>query len=153
MEGMSMIHEKNDQINNSIDGMLEKQILEGVDSPDKQNKKSTFDSQDSILHGDALLAEDTVDSKLYDKIIQKIIDNPKIDKRTLMQRFIAKIEMESNNVGTMADELNSIKQFMKGLANQNEKTDQILGDTLNAEEQFYSDDDNQFNGMKSLCEG
>jgi len=112
-----MIHENNDQINNSIDGMLEKQILEGVDSPDKQNKKSTFDSQDSILHGDALLAEDTVDSKLYDKIIQKIIDNPKIDKRTLMQRFIAKIEMESNNVGTMADELNSIKQFMKGFAN------------------------------------
>ena len=59
MEVMSMIHENNDQINNSIDGMLEKQILEGVDSPDKQNKKSTFDSQDSILHGDALLAEVT----------------------------------------------------------------------------------------------
>ncbi len=70
-----------------------------------------------------------------------------------MQRFIAKIEMESNNVGSMADELNSIKQFIKGLTNQNEKTNQILGDTLNAEEQFYSDDDNQFNGMKSLCEG
>ena len=70
-----------------------------------------------------------------------------------MQRFIAKIEMESNNAGSMADELNSIKQFIKGLTNQNEKTNQILGDTLNAEEQFYSDDDNQFNGMKSLCEG
>jgi hypothetical protein len=61
------------------------------------------------MHGDPLLADDTADSKLYDKIIQKIINNPKIDKRTLMQRFIAKIEMESNNVGSMADELNSIK--------------------------------------------
>jgi|688.fasta_scaffold521118_2 hypothetical protein len=49
--------------------MLEKQILEGVDSPDKQNKKSTFDSQDSIMHGDPLLADDTADCKLYDKII------------------------------------------------------------------------------------
>ena len=34
-----------------------------------------------------------------------------------MQRFIAKIEMESNNVGSMADELNQIKYFVKGLAN------------------------------------
>ena len=58
------------------------------------------------MTGEALLAEDTADSKLYDNIIQKIIDNPKIDKRTLMQRFIAKIEMESNNAGSMANELN-----------------------------------------------
>jgi len=57
------------------------------------------------------------DNKLYDVIIQKIIDNPKIDKRTLMQRFIAKIEMESNTAGTM-DELVQIKQFVSEFQNQ-----------------------------------
>lgn len=57
------------------------------------------------MRGEALCAEDTVDSQLYDKIIQKIIDNPKIDKRTLMQRFIVKIEMESNNAGGIVEEL------------------------------------------------
>lgn len=106
MGTMSMSQENN-QITNSIEELLKKEIFEGEDSPDKQHKKSTFNSQDeSIIRGDPLSAEDTGDSHLYDKIIQKIIDNPKIDKRTLMQRFIAKIEMESNNVGGIADELN-----------------------------------------------
>lgn len=66
---MYLIHDNNDQINNSIDRLLEKQIFEGVNSPEKQKEKSVFNSHDSIMNGDPLLADDTADSKLYDNII------------------------------------------------------------------------------------
>jgi len=86
------------------------------------------------MREDALMADDTGDSMMYDKIIQKIIDNPKIDKRTLMQRFIVKIEMESNNAGGIADELNQIKKFVQGLGSLSKQTDRklLLNTTLNA---------------------
>jgi hypothetical protein len=153
--GTMSLSQENNQNTHSIEELLKKQILEGEDSPDKQNKKSTFNSQDeSLMRGDPLSAEDTVDSHMYDKIIQKIIDNPKIDKRTLMQRFIAKIEMESNNVGGIAEELNQIKKFVSGLHNVGKHDAKLLNETLNADEQFYSEDDepHHFNPMGSIGE-
>lgn len=75
---------------NSIDG-LERQILEGVDSPQKSTGKKLglgekqgfpFDSQDSITGMDSLIEES--ESKMYDVIVSKLINNPKIDKRTLI---------------------------------------------------------------------
>lgn len=89
--------------------------MEGVDSPRKSTGKNVgkagfpFDSQDSIAGMDSLLEES--ESKMYDIIISKLINNPKIDKRALIQRFITKIEMESNNSGQLASELNQIKSL------------------------------------------
>ena len=68
MGQLNLSHENN-QINNSIEELFEKQIFEAEDSPDKQIKKSTFGSHESIMRGDALMAEDTGDSMMYDKII------------------------------------------------------------------------------------
>ena len=126
---------ENGAISNSMEELFDKQIFEADDSPDKHIKKSTFGSQESMMRGEALCAEDTADSQLYDKIIQKIIDNPKIDKRTLMQRFIVKIEMESNNAGGIAEELSQIKKFVQGLGSLEKQVDRkMLNDTLNAED-------------------
>ena len=75
--------------NQSID--LERQILEGVDSPRKSTGTDKnvggkqgfpFDSQDSIAGMDSLLEES--ESKMYDIIISKLINNPRIDKRALI---------------------------------------------------------------------
>jgi len=54
------------------------------------------------------------ENKMYDQIIAKVLNNPRIDKRTLLKKFIAKIEMESNvqNGGHLASELSQIKQMM-----------------------------------------
>ena len=50
---------------------------------------------------------------MYDAIIQKLIGNPRIDKKTLIQRFIAKIELESNISGNMmSSELSQIKNLI-----------------------------------------
>jgi hypothetical protein len=49
-------------INNSIEELFEKQMFEAEDSPEKQNKKSTFGSHESMMQGDAICAEDTGDS-------------------------------------------------------------------------------------------
>ena len=35
-------------------------------------------------------------SQVYDQIVDKLIDNPRIDKRTLFQKMIAKLELEQN---------------------------------------------------------
>jgi predicted metal-dependent peptidase len=37
------------------------------------------------------------DTQLYDHIISKLIDNPRIDKKALLERFISKIEMDTNS--------------------------------------------------------
>jgi len=68
MGQLNLSHDNN-QINNSIEELFEKQIFEAEDSPDKQIKKSTFCSHESIMRGDTLMAEDTGDSMMYDKII------------------------------------------------------------------------------------
>ena len=53
---------------------------------------------------------------MYDMIISKVLGNPKIDKRTLLQKFISKIEMESNMNGGLASELSQIKHMMNDSA-------------------------------------
>ena len=45
------------------------------------------------------------DNKMYDLIISKVMSNPRIDKRTLLKKFISKIEMESNNNAGLSSEL------------------------------------------------
>ena len=57
---------------------------------------------------------DEPENKLYDAIISKIIDDPRIDKKTLIKKFIAKLEMESNISGQMMSELSQIKNMMIG---------------------------------------
>ena len=46
-------------------------------------------------------------------IISRVLNNPKIDKRTLLQKFISRIEMESdlNNAG-INSEISTIKEFI-----------------------------------------
>ena len=63
---------------------------------------------------DSLIEES--ESKMYDVIVSKLINNPKIDKRTLIQRFITKIEMESNNSGQLASEINQIKSLAENFS-------------------------------------
>ena len=99
------------ETNTRIEELFNKQTFDVEETPDKHLKKSSFESHESIMR-DHLSAEDTDNSQLYDKIIQKIIDNPKIDKRTLMKRFIAKIEMESNNAGGFVGELSEVKKLL-----------------------------------------
>jgi hypothetical protein len=61
MGQLNLTHENN-QINNSIEELFEKQIFEAEDSPEKQIKKLTYGSHESIMRGDGLCAEDTGDS-------------------------------------------------------------------------------------------
>jgi hypothetical protein len=65
-----------------------------------------------------------------------------------MQRFISKIEMESN----LKDELNTIKKFVQGFSQ--DKSGKLLNDSMNVEEQFYSDEGEpeKFNAMHSNSE-
>jgi len=58
---------------------------------------------------------------MYDILISKVLSNPRIDKRTLLQKFISKIELESNmnNIG-LASELSQIKKMMS-----NESTTEV----------------------------
>ena len=134
---------ENNEISASIEELFVKQIFDDED----------VDKIESLTRGDILSGDDT-DSQLYDRIVQKLIDNPKINKKTLMQRFISRIEMESNNAGAMNDELNQIKKFVQGFAGIKEKDGKLLNETINAEEQFYSDDDapDKFNPMHSISE-
>ena len=97
-----MLFKATDTGNNSMDG-LERQIMAATsnqDSPDQAYKKMEEDgkageldfyAQDSQLIGtdSQALMEDT-DNKVYDAIISKLISDPRIDKKTLIQRFIAK---------------------------------------------------------------
>ena len=53
-----------------------------------------------------------IDNKVYDDIVSKIIEDPRIDKKTLIQKFIAKMEMESNISVQMTSELSQIKQIV-----------------------------------------
>ena len=41
-----------------------------------------------------------------------MLGNPRIDKRTLLQKFISKIEMESNMNAGLSSELSQIKKLM-----------------------------------------
>jgi methionyl-tRNA synthetase len=45
-------------------------------------------------------------------IIAKVLNNPRIDKKTLLQKFISKIEMESNIGAGLSDELSQIKKMI-----------------------------------------
>ena len=49
---------------------------------------------------------------MYDMIISRVLNNPKIDKRTLLQKFISKIEMESNLNAGISSEISTIKELI-----------------------------------------
>lgn len=54
---------------------------------------------------------DDKDGKVYDAIVSKVLNNPKIDKRTLLQKFITRIEMDSNSE-PLTGEVMQIKQLI-----------------------------------------
>ena len=105
--------------NNSIEGLkgLEQQIMAAaVESNDeiKEVAPDDVDFQfDSREESFPFQHDEESDNKLYDNIISKVLSNPRIDKLTLLQKFISKIEMESNmQNGGLASELSLIKQLM-----------------------------------------
>jgi hypothetical protein len=50
------------------------------------------------------------DSHVYDHIISKLLDNPKIDKKALLDRFIQKIELEADSVHQSSkDEISKLR--------------------------------------------
>ena len=109
--------------NSSIEG-LEQQLLAVVDSPSRQNaglqgvsSKFPFDSRSDSLNGGLgidsnSLGDEDSEAKMYDVIISKVLSNPRIDKKTLLRKFISKIEMESNIGGGLSDELSHIKKMI-----------------------------------------
>ena len=60
------------------------------------------------------MGDEEQENKLYDMIISKVLSNPRIDKKTLLQKFICKLEMESNiqKGAGLSDELAQIKRMM-----------------------------------------
>ena len=61
-----------------------------------------FNSQieDSLPQVDSmLLDQDSTDTRIYDAIISKLLENPRIDKKTLLTKFISKLECESKKDG------------------------------------------------------
>jgi len=81
-------------------------ILKGV-------AKFPFDSRDESFGGvDSQNYDEEGENKLYDMIIAKVLNNPRIDKKTLLKKFISKIEMESNIGGGLSDELSQIKKMI-----------------------------------------
>ena len=54
--------------------------------------------EESIPHVDSILFDNEApDTQVYDHIIAKLLENPKIDKKALLDRFIYKIELESDS--------------------------------------------------------
>lgn len=110
---------------------LEQQLMAAVESPERNVEgepevadKTEDDEFPFALRDNALAAigddigsgeeeeeveaegEGESDSKMYDAIISKVLSNPKIDKRTLLQKFISRMEMESNiHAGALSSEL------------------------------------------------
>ena len=98
--------------------------MEAMESPPRKDQNmqevhkridSEFklDSNDnSFAAMDLPQGDDESDAKMYDMIISKVLGNPRIDKRTLLQKFISKIEMESNMNTGLSTELSQIKKLM-----------------------------------------
>jgi predicted metal-dependent peptidase len=54
---------------------------------------------------------DQLDTKLYDNIISKLLEDPRIDKKTLLHRFISKMEVDSKDeANRMNEEIASLKE-------------------------------------------
>ena len=93
--------------------------MAAVDSPSQKNMilkgvaKFPFDSRDESFGGiDSQNYDEEGENKLYDMIIAKVLSNPRIDKKTILKKFISKIEMESNIGGGLSDELSQIKKMI-----------------------------------------
>ena len=124
MQEQSLLEDQHFGNDRSIEG-LEQQLMEAVKSPSREHVNNLddkgvslggqdfqFDSRDASFVGIDSFNEEENENKMYDVIIQKVLSNPKIDKRTLLQKFISKIEMESNMQGGLASELSQIKKMM-----------------------------------------
>ena len=79
---------------------------------DSEFKLDSNDNSFAALALDDHQADDESEAKMYDMIISKVLGNPRIDKRTLLQKFISKIEMESNMNTGLSSELSHIKKLM-----------------------------------------
>ena len=90
-------------------------------------REDAFPSIGDLPEDGVAVGEDDSENKMYDMIIQRVLSNPKIDKRTLLQKFISKIEMESNihkGAGGLSSELAQIKRMME--KNEPSDPDQII---------------------------
>ena len=119
-----MLEDQNSPNNaSSIEGLEQQLLAVAADSPSsKKAKEFQFDSRDdSFVVADSQNADEEDENKMYDILISKVLSNPRIDKRTLLQKFISKIELESNmnNIG-LASELSQIKKMMS-----NESTTEV----------------------------
>ena len=65
---------------------------------------------------------------MYDILISKVLSNPRIDKKTLLQKFISKIEMESNMNNGMSSELSQLKKMMSNESTTEVPTEHLIGD-------------------------
>ena len=64
------------------------------------------------------MEHDSPDNKLYDHIISRLIDNPRIDKKALLERFISKIELDTNSQHQrLSDEMHNLKERTESLMN------------------------------------
>ena len=72
---------------------------------------------DSLLQVDSILpGDESPDTKIYDAIISKLLENPRIDKKTLLHRFISKIESDSKDeADRMSEEMASLKERTENL--------------------------------------
>ena len=84
-------------------------------SLENELKQFQLDSKDDSLSviESQLREEEQGENKVYDLIISKVLNDPQIDKRILLQKFISKIEMESNMKSGLASELSQIKKLME----------------------------------------
>ena len=85
-------------------------------SLENELKKFQLDSKEdslSVIESQLREEEEQGENKVYDLIISKVLNDPRIDKRTLLQKFISKIEMESNMNSGLASELSQIKRLME----------------------------------------
>lgn len=98
--------------------------MEAMESPPRKDQNmqevhKRIDSEFKLDSNDNSFAalddhqgDDESEAKMYDMIISKVLGNPRIDKRTLLQKFISKIEMESNMNTGLSTELSHIKKLM-----------------------------------------
>ena len=75
-------------------------------SLDDEKVEESLPQVDSIL-----LDSDSPDAKLYDNIISKLLEDPRIDKKTLLHRFISKMEVDSKDEAVrMSEEIANLKE-------------------------------------------
>ena len=75
-------------------------MKEAVNVARKMKEQSLDEDRiEDSLKVDSILREETdsPDTQVYDAIISKLLENPRIDKKALLHRFISKMETDSKD--------------------------------------------------------